>query len=105
MYILQQLVLTVYGPDARPVEPPVYFRIQFPWFGYSGHKLVVAGISAVLLLGMWFLMTRTKFGLYMRATQQNAEMAQAFGVPVKRLCGAPIVPVKRLCGAPIWYGV
>lgn len=85
MYILQQLVLTVYGPDARPVEAPIYFRVAFPWFGYSGHKLVVAGISVFLLLGTWFLMTRTKFGLYMRATQQNAEMAQAFGVPVKRL--------------------
>ena len=85
LYIFQQVVLTVFGPDARPVEPPVYFRVAFPWFGYSGHKLVVVGISIILLLGTWFLMTRTKLGLYMRATQQNPEMAQAFGVPVKRL--------------------
>ena len=85
LYIFQQVVLTVFGPDPRPVEPPVYFRVSFPWFGYSGHKLVVVGISIILLLGTWFLMTRTKLGLYMRATQQNPEMAQAFGVPVKRL--------------------
>ena len=85
LYIFQQVVLTVFGPDARPVEPPVYFRVAFPWFGYSGHKLVVVGITIILLLGTWFLMTRTKLGLYMRATQQNPEMAQAFGVPVKRL--------------------
>ena len=85
LYIFQQVVLTVFGPDPRPVEPPVYFRVAFPWFGYSGHKLVVVGISIILLLGTWFLMTRTKLGLYMRATQQNPEMAQAFGVPVKRL--------------------
>ena len=85
LYIFQQLILTVYGPDSRPVEPPIYFRVSFPWFGYAGHKLVVAGISVVLLLGAWLLMTRTKLGLYMRATQQNPEMAQSFGVPVKRL--------------------
>ena len=85
LYIFQQVVLTVFGPDPRPVEPPVYFRVAFPWFGYSGHKLVVVGIAIILLLGTWFLMTRTKLGLYMRATQQNPEMAQAFGVPVKRL--------------------
>lgn len=85
LYIFQQVVLTVFGPDPRPVEPPVYFRVAFPWFGYSGHKLVVVGITIILLLGTWFLMTRTKLGLYMRATQQNPEMAQAFGVPVKRL--------------------
>jgi branched-chain amino acid transport system permease protein len=85
LYIIQQLVLTFYGPDARPVEPPFYFRVSFPWFGYSGYKLIVVGASALLLLGVWLAMARTKFGLYMRATQQNQEMAQAFGVPVRRV--------------------
>ncbi len=85
LYIIQQLVLTFYGPDARPVEPPFYFRVSFPWFGYSGYKLIVAGASALLLLGVWLAMARTRLGLYMRATQQNQEMAQAFGVPVRRI--------------------
>lgn len=107
LYIFQQLVLTIYGPDARPVEPPVYFRVVFPWFGYSGHKLVVAGLSAVLLLGTWFLMTRTKLGLYMRATQQNPDMAQAFGVPVRQLyaivfaLGAMFVAMAGVLVVPI----
>src|SRR5687767_2580175 len=39
LYILEQVVLMAYGPYARPVAAPVYFRIQFPWFGYSGYKL------------------------------------------------------------------
>ena len=85
LYIIQQLVLTFYGPDARPVDPPIYFRVVFPWFGYSGYKLVVAGLSGLLLLGTWLAMSRTKLGLYMRATQQDQEMAQAFGVPVRRV--------------------
>ena len=85
LYILQQLVLTIYGPDARPVDPPIYFRVVFPWFGYSGYKLVVAAVSGLLLLGTWLAMSRTKLGLYMRATQQDQEMAQAFGVPVRRV--------------------
>ncbi len=85
LYIIQQLVLTFYGPDARPVEAPLYFRVSFPWFGYSGYKLIVAGASALLLLGVWLAMARTRLGLYMRATQQNQEMAQAFGVPVRRI--------------------
>ena len=64
LYIIQQLVLTFFGPEARPVEAPIYFRVQFPWFGYSGYKLIVAGLSGVLLLGTWFLMVRSKLGLY-----------------------------------------
>ena len=41
LYILQQAALTFYGPDARPVRAPFEWRIQFPWFGYSGYKLAV----------------------------------------------------------------
>lgn len=85
LYIIQQSVLILYGPDARSIEPPVYFRVQFPWFGYSGYKLIVAGISAVLLLATWYALTRTRLGLYMRATQYDQETAQAFGVPVRRV--------------------
>ena len=88
LYILQQLVLVVYGPEARPVEPPVYFRIVFPWFGYSGYKLVVAGAAVALLVLVWAILARTRFGLYMRAAQQDPEMAQAFGVPVRRVYAA-----------------
>ncbi|MBA3448668.1 MAG: branched-chain amino acid ABC transporter permease [Pseudaminobacter sp.] len=82
LYIIQQLALTFYGPDARPVEAPFNYRILFPWFGYSGYKLSIIAASAVLLLGTWFVLTRTKIGLMMRATQYDRETAQAFGIPV-----------------------
>ena len=85
LYIIQQGALTFYGPEARAVEAPLYFRVQFPWFGYSGYKLMVAGAAALLLLASWFAITRTRLGLYMRATQQDREMAQAYGVPVRRV--------------------
>lgn len=109
LYLLQQTVLTLYGPYARPVPPPVYFRVDFPWFGYSGYKLVVAGAAAVLLGATWVLLSRSTLGLYLRATQQDREMAQAFAVPVDRLytvafalgagltavAGALVVPIQQ----------
>jgi branched-chain amino acid transport system permease protein len=107
LYILQQLVLMLYGPDAHPVEPPIYFRVTFPWFGYSGYKLIVVGASALLLLATWLAMSRTKLGLYMRATQQDQEMAQAFGVPVQRVyatvfaLGAMLAAIAGVLVVPI----
>lgn len=109
VYMIQQLVLTVYGPYARPVEPPVYFRVSFPGFGYSGYKLVVAGLAASILWVTWRVLSGTTLGLYMRATQQDREMSQAFGVPIRRvyavafslgaaltaLAGVLVVPVQQ----------
>jgi branched-chain amino acid transport system permease protein len=85
LYILQQLVLTLYGPYARPVTAPISFRVQFPWFGYSGYKLVVIAAAAALLALTWYLLMRTRIGLVMRATQYDRETAEAFGIPVGRV--------------------
>ena len=107
LYLLQQAVLSGYGPDARPVEAPIYFRVAFPWFGYSGYKLVVIGASALLLLATWAVLARTQIGLYMRATQQDAEMALAHGVPVRLVytgvfaAGAALAAVAGVLIVPI----
>jgi branched-chain amino acid transport system permease protein len=88
LYIIQQLVLTLYGSDARPVQAPIAFRVLFPWFGYSGYKLLVVAAAAALLVAAWLVLTRTRFGLVMRATQFDRETAQAFGIPVDRVYAA-----------------
>ena len=107
LYIIQQLALTFYGPDARPVQPPISFRVVFPWFGYSGYKLVVVAASLALLGATWLVLTRTRIGLVMRATQYDAEMAQAFGIPIERVyaavfaIGAMIAAVAAVLIVPI----
>ena len=88
LYIIQQAVLILYGPEARAVAAPVAFTVAFPWFGYSGYKLVVGGAAGVFLLAAWLIVTKTRLGLYMRATQQDRDMAQAFGVAVERIYAA-----------------
>ena len=107
LYIIQQLALTFYGPDARPVAAPFNYRISLPWFGYSGYKLSVIGTSVLLLLATWFVLTRTRIGLVMRATQYDSETAQAFGIPVDRVyagvfaLGAMLAAVAAVLIVPI----
>ncbi|SIO02762.1 amino acid/amide ABC transporter membrane protein 1, HAAT family [Rhodovulum sp. ES.010] len=124
LYILQQLTLMGYGPEARPVEAPFNQRLALPWveWGEGGvqlywpwglsittYKLFVIGSAAAVLAGLWALMTRTRIGLVMRATQMDGEIAQAFGIPVERvyalvfglgaalaaLAGVLIVPIQQ----------
>ena len=98
LYIIQQATLMSYGPEARAVEPPFNARIAIPWYDFAAgewfypwglavtsYKLFVIAAAVAVLLGVWVLMSRTKIGLLMRATQLDRDMATAFGIPVERV--------------------
>ena len=100
LYIIQQATLMSYGPEARAVEPPFNHRIAIPWWEWgenglemyypwglstTSYKLFVIVAAIVVLIGVWALMSRTKIGLLMRATQLDRDMATAFGIPVERV--------------------
>jgi len=100
LYIIQQVTLMTYGPDARPVEAPFNTRLAIPWVAWgedgfsmywpwglstTSYKLAVIGAALVLLCAIWAMMTRTRMGLVMRATQADRDMALAFGIPVERV--------------------
>lgn len=107
LYILQQSALTLFGPTPRPVEAPFTWRIQTPWFGYSGYKLFVVLAAVVILLAVWAFMTRTRAGLVMRATQVDRQTARAFGINVDRVyagtfaLGAGLAAVAAVLVVPI----
>jgi branched-chain amino acid transport system permease protein len=100
LYIIQQLTLMTYGPEARPVEAPFNTRIELPWFDWfetlfgmaqpwgwsiTSYKLFVIFAAGAVLCGVWAMMARTRIGLLMRATQADRDMALAFGIPVERV--------------------
>ena len=122
LYIIQQSTLMTFGPEARPVEAPFNTRLALPWFewGENGfalfwpwglsittYKLFVIFAAISILIGLWFLMTRTKLGLIMRATQQDRDTAQAFGIPVGRVyswvfgLGAGLAAIGAVLVVPI----
>lgn len=97
LFVIQQTTLMTFGPEARPVEAPFNQRLSLPWFEFgengfamtwpwglstTSYKLFVIAAALIVLVALWVFLTRTKIGLIMRATQQDSEMAQAFGVPV-----------------------
>jgi len=97
LFVIQQTTLMTFGPEARPVESPFNQRLSLPWFEFgenglaltwpwglstTSYKLFVIVAAIFVLVALWLFLTRTKIGLIMRATQQDSETAQAFGVPV-----------------------
>ena len=107
MFVIQQLALSVFGADAKAVSAPFAYRIALPWFGFSGYKLFVVVASIVILLAVWWVLAKTKWGLVMRVTQFDRETATAFGIPVNQVysavfvAGAALVAVAAVLIVPI----
>lgn len=106
-FVLQQGALSFYGPEARAVPAPFDWRLQLPWFGYSGYKLAVIAAAVVVLGLVWLLLARTRIGLVMRATQWDRETATAFGIDTGRVyagvfgLGAALAAVAAVLVVPI----
>ena len=107
LYIIQQFALMTFGPDARSVEQPFNIRLDLFWFGFSAYKFFVIFSAIVLLFSVWLVMVKTKFGLILRATQLDSEIAQAFGIPISTVyslvfgVGAAIAAVGAVLIVPI----
>ena len=107
LYIIQQFALMTFGPDARPVEQPFNIRLDLYWFGFSAYKFFVIFSAIILLFCVWLVMAKTKFGLILRATQLDSEIAQAFGIPISTVyslvfgVGAAIAAVGSVLIVPI----
>ncbi len=64
--------------------------------------------SAVVCVGTWFVIERTKLGAYLRAATENPAMVQAFGINVPRMItltygfGVALAGLAGVMAAPIY---
>ena len=80
--VLQTAAIWIWGPTFHRVGEAftghiIVFHLQFPVY-----RLVVALISLAVIGGLWLFMQRGRFGLWIRATTQDRQMALAMGIPV-----------------------
>jgi branched-subunit amino acid ABC-type transport system permease component len=80
--ILQNFVLWKFGPVARKISEPITSHFKLFYLEYPWYRLVVAGLSIVIIGTFWIFLKHSKFGVWIRATTQDRIMAQAMGIPV-----------------------
>ena len=73
------LMSTIYGNVVRAVPMPLG-GFSIGHFGAGLFSLVIIAVAFLSLTGMLLLLRFTKFGLILRATMQNPNMAAALGV-------------------------
>ena len=86
--VLMQAVRSLYGAQNVGVENPVWMsggvpllaNLTLPW-----NRLVILAFAGAVLLGMAWLIARTRLGLFVRGVTQNRAMASALGVHTARI--------------------
>jgi branched-chain amino acid transport system permease protein len=80
------LVVGVWGSDARPLPTPAWMARTTEIAGAQIPNLRFVCVAAALavLLGLQLLLTRTRYGLIIRAGVENRSMVSALGIDVRR---------------------
>jgi branched-chain amino acid transport system permease protein len=82
--VLGEIIRLSWGPEALQVEPPAAFSGVIFLFDepFPTYRLFLAGAGVAVALAIWQFLERTRLGLLIRATSQNAEMVHALGIDV-----------------------
>jgi branched-chain amino acid transport system permease protein len=85
--IFNDLVRIVWGPLPLALNAPPALAGAVPIFGvpYSSYRLVVMAVGVAVGLLLFFLVTRTRIGMRVRAGASDRPMAELMGVRVGRI--------------------
>ena len=111
---LSNFVQVVQGPRNKPV-PPLFTDIIRITDGplsvtLSYKQLLIMGVTAVLLIGLWFVVQKTALGRAQRACEQDRRMAALLGIDVDRTISLTFVIGAALAAVAgtlymMYYGV
>ena len=80
--VLQNYALWQFGPVARKIDEPITGSFQLLYLEYPWYRIVIAGLSAIIIGAFWLFLKYGTWGIWIRATTQDRVMAQAMGIPV-----------------------
>lgn len=88
--VLNETVVLIAGPEARPVQTPDFLQgVQMLGaYPVPTYRLFIAAVCALTGLGLWLLFERTLFGARVRAGSESPEMLRLLGTRITGLYAA-----------------
>ncbi|MBV9127485.1 MAG: urea ABC transporter permease subunit UrtB, partial [Verrucomicrobia bacterium] len=85
--VLQQLLRSVFGANNVQVYSPSWLSGHWTVFDVllGWNRVFVIAFAVAIIAGTWALLTKTPFGLLIRAVTQNRAMAACMGVRTERV--------------------
>ncbi len=113
---LSNFVQVVQGARNKPT-PPMVRDVIVLWTGADGYavalsykQIIIMAVTAVLLVGFWYLVAKTPLGRAQRACEQDRRMAALLGINVDRTISLTFVLGAALAAVAgtmylLYYGV
>ncbi len=108
--VFEELRSLLVGDDVHGVAVPALLAGSLPLgelMTYPVYRLFISAVCIVLALGMFFVFTRTRLGMMIRAGSSNREMVQSLGIDIKFLyrvvfaAGVAIAALAGMVAAPV----
>ncbi|MBC5767784.1 branched-chain amino acid ABC transporter permease [Ramlibacter albus] len=110
IYIFEEMRSILWGDDVHGVKIPDVLSASIPLtdnLSYPVYRLFMSGVCIVLALGLYFLISKTRLGMKIRAGAFNRDMTEALGVNIKLIhaivfaLGVGLATVAGMIASPI----
>jgi branched-chain amino acid transport system permease protein len=108
--VFEELRSLLVGDDVHGVQAPAWLSGSIPLsdvLSYPVYRLFISAVCIALAIAMWFVITRTRLGMRVRAGASNREMVRAMGIDVRLLyrvvfaVGVAIAALAGMIAAPV----
>lgn len=97
------------GPEVQLIPLPAWLRasVDLGVRTLPAHRLLVIACGLLVVLGAWWVLKRSRFGVWLRATVDNTGAASALGIPVQLVyvmtfaVGAALAGLGGILGAEL----
>jgi branched-subunit amino acid ABC-type transport system permease component len=97
--ILQYVIVAIAGPETHSYGEQSGSTLHLLGFTLSAGQVAIICITAVAMLALHLLLTRTTLGKAMRATSSNRTLARSCGISTDRVSDIAWMISGTLCGA------
>jgi branched-chain amino acid transport system permease protein len=106
-----ELVAIVWGRASLYTTLPIWLQGHvrlFPGSTYPVYRLAVIAVGLGVAVGLWYVVTRTRLGMLIRAGASNRTMVAALGINIRLLytlvfgAGAALAGLAGLMAGPIY---
>jgi branched-chain amino acid transport system permease protein len=88
--IFQELMLFSFGGHYLGIPSTLEGAVRLAGVSIPYQRLLILVVAAAMLIGVWFLLYRTRLGLAIRATANDLEVANLMGMNVQRVAMATV---------------